>query len=107
MRLCWKLRERALACCITCLLIIELADFVHQVCLVAPAAAEEGRTPLPNSGMLASSMGVDMQPYLEGMSRVALATGKEAAATVLNLLRQAGLEAGGEQAGGEQAPDAK
>lgn len=65
-----------------------LLCFLLQVCLVTPAA-EEGRTPLPSSGMLAKSLGVAMQPYLEGTSRVVVATDQEAPATVLQLIQQA------------------
>ena len=58
-----------------------------QVCLVAPAPTA-GRAPLPSSGMLAKSLGLAMQPYLEGTARVVVAPQEEAAASVLKMLKQ-------------------
>ena len=43
---------------------------------------------LPSAGMLAQSLGIAMQPYLEGTERVALAAvAEEAVAIVLKKLR--------------------
>jgi hypothetical protein len=50
--------------------------------VVTPAEA------LPSAGMLAQSLGIAMQPYLEGTDRVELAAGPdEAVATVLKKLK--------------------
>ena len=44
---------------------------------------------LPSAGMLAQSLGIAMQPYLEGTERVVLAAGAdEAVATVLKKLQE-------------------
>lgn len=53
-----------------------------------PGGEEEGAA-LPSRGMLANTLGIHMQPYLEGTTRVALAGSQEVSGTVLNLLTQA------------------
>ena len=54
-----------------------------QVCMVVTPAET-----LPSAGMLAQSLGIAMQPYLEGTERVALAAvAEEAVAIVLKKLR--------------------
>ncbi|KAI3435641.1 hypothetical protein D9Q98_001699 [Chlorella vulgaris] len=66
----------------------DLVGGMQQVCVVTGAPTREGRPPLPSGDILSQSLGVSMQPYLEGTSRVAVAASGEEAAAVLQLIEQ-------------------
>lgn len=50
-------------------------------------ATPEGRPALPEAGTLAQSLGVPLQPFLEGMERVTVVPSSQAIPTVAQLVQ--------------------